>query len=112
MILTFSNPGFPEVQWDAILLEGGNQRAIFKGPIPVSPGPFQYPPIPDLPPLPEDSPIQFRVFTHSLPDATVSFTHGKYLYLCAVGEVTSETFELLIHGMANLKAIERLKIQH
>ena len=116
MKLTLSQPGLPNIIHEAEVISAtghllaGDRTYKFKGPFPVDPGPFQYPPPPE-PPGELEGPIKFRICVRGIPAAHVSFVDGSYAYMCAVEEAGPEGFALLAWGGGNIAALQKLNLK-
>ena len=114
MKLTLFQPGVPNTTHEAELVSAtgfllnGDRTYKFKGPFPVDPKPYQYPPLPEPPPGEIEGPIKFYTYQRVAPDSHVSLVDGSNLCMCTVEENTPEGFTLVAFGGGNLRGIEKL----
>lgn len=86
------------------LFQGGRVYK-FKGPFPVDPGPFLYPPPPQIPAGADGG---FYVYQRALSASYVCLEDGENFWMCGVEEATPEGFTLSPYGGGNLAAIRKL----
>jgi len=109
MKLCFSTSvdGVGSIEADLLSVSGGyfqgNQTFTFKGPFPVDPSSFLFPPLPE--PLPGE---EFFVYERQPPKNAIEFENGAYFYLCALYETTPECFRLSPLMVGNMEALKRL----